>query len=193
MLFDIPFFSTRLVRHDDLHVLYVREVCGHIPGGIFIANGKQSVKPSDRLTIIFSQVQEKDKLFESSATLTNLKLSMVVTPRCHIQAFPSWNAKGQRPNTMPGSNQANPGPAVPRRQNMVKALQAFVYLVGLFEQGDLFLSRAEYSQALDLVKRFFGHYPDLADWASSQDRMPFHVVVKFHALAEIYQEDTGST
>ena len=52
-------------------------------------------------------------------------------------------------------------PELPEHQNMVEALQALVELVDLFDQADLFLTRAEHSQAVNLGKRFFDHYAEL--------------------------------
>ena len=70
----------------------------------------------------------------------------------------------------------------PVHQGMVKSLQALVELVGLFDPADLLLTRAEYSQAVDLGKRFFDHYQDLVDWAQGADRMLWNVTIKFHTL-----------
>ena len=192
MLFDIPGLSTRMVRHDGLHVLFVHGVCGHLLGGIlhflcfWDGKGKQSVKPSDRLATLFTQIQDKYKQFGTTTRLTNLKMSMVVDMKKPHGSWPALQCKG-------AETKGFMKPCLetiklllskedPLHQSMVQSLQALVELVDLFDQADLFLSRAEYSQAVDLGKRFFDHYQDLVDWAKSEDRMLWNVTIKFHML-----------
>ena len=192
MLFDIHGLSTRMVRHDGLHVLFVQGVCGHLLGGIlhclcfFDGKGKQSVKPSDRLAIIFSQVQQKYKEFETSTRLTNLKLSMVCDTKKPRSSFPKLECKGAETKHFMKPfleiTKSMLGPELPEHQNMVEALQALVELVDLFDQADLFLTRAEYIEAVNLGKRFFDHFADLVDWAKSKNRLLFHTTIKFHTL-----------
>lgn len=192
MLFDIPGLSTRMIRHDGLHVLFVHGVCGHLLGGVlhylcfWDGRGKQSVKPSDRLATIFTQIQDKYKQFGSTTRLTNLKMSMVVDMKKPHGSYPALQCKGAETKHFMKPFLETIKLLLtkddPIHQSMVQSLQALVELVDLFDQADLFLSRAEYSQAVDFGKRFFDHYQDLVGWAKSEDKMLWNVTIKFHML-----------
>ena len=83
-LFEIPGLSSRMIRGDMLHILFCKGVCSHRVGSIlkffiyFDGRGKQSVPPSDRLGMIFKEVQSAYREHAASTRLTNLKLSMVM-------------------------------------------------------------------------------------------------------------------
>ena len=74
-LFSVPGLATRMVRHDGLHALFVRGVCSHLVGSIvhflcyFDGKQKQSVKPTDRLALIFDQVQSGSCKTHQSETI----------------------------------------------------------------------------------------------------------------------------
>ena len=55
--------------------------------------GKQSIKPSDRLALIFFQVQDQYKKQKRSTRLTNLKLSMACDVKSPHKDYPKLGCK----------------------------------------------------------------------------------------------------
>ena len=98
-LFQIEGLSTKMVRHDGLHVLFAKGVCSHLCGSIlhFLCDldgkGKQSIKPSDRLALIFFQVQDQYKKQKRPTRLTNLKLSMACDVKSPHKDYPKLGCK----------------------------------------------------------------------------------------------------
>ena len=87
VLFSIPGLSTKMVRHDGLHVVLVFGIANHLLGSLlhyimyFDGKGPQTVKPTDRLAMIFEQVQQVYKECCTPTRLSNLKVSMVTDPK----------------------------------------------------------------------------------------------------------------
>ena len=190
-LFSVPGLTTRIVRHDGLHVLFVRGVCAHLVGSIFYMaffDGKcvQSVKPSERLAFIFEEIQEVYKRSSAPTRLTNPKLSMfcdVAKPHKH---FAKLDCKGAEMKHLCVALLPVIKNMLDRKQeqhrDMLSALQCMVDLIQLFDRIGIFPSTKEYMQARNLEKRFFAHYDSLNIWAQENDRLLFHLVMKHHTL-----------
>lgn len=87
VLFSIPRLTTRMVRHDGLHVFLVSGIAYHLIGFLlhcimyFDGKGPETVKPTDRLAMVFEQVQQVYKESSTPTRLSNLKASMLTDPK----------------------------------------------------------------------------------------------------------------
>ena len=198
ILFSVPGLTTRMVRHDGLHVLFVRGVCSHLVGSIlhflcyFDGKHKQSVKPTDRLALIFDQVQSVYREKQSPTRLTNLKLSMITDPKKPHAQFAKLDCKGAEMKHfccafLPVLKTLLDA-GIPEHKDMIDALQAMVGLVELFDSIGYFPTSKQYAKARDLEKRFFHHYSSLSQWADKNDRLLFHVVMKHHTCHHMIRD-----
>ena len=191
-LFTIAGLSTKMVRHDGLHVMFCTGVCSHLCGSIlhFLCyndgKGRQAVKPSDRLALIFSQIQQEYKKQKAPTRLTNLRLSMVTDPQKPHQSWPKLDCKAAEckhfmPAFLPVLK-AMLDTSNEMHAKMVHALQSMVSLVELFDEAGMFLDKRTYARARKLAKEFFYSYAWLSEWAEEADRYLFHITVKFHTF-----------
>ena len=190
VLFSIPGLTTRMVRHDGLHVFLVSGIANHLLGGLlhyimyFDGKGPQTVKPTDRLAMVFEQVQQVYRESSTPTRLSNLKASMVTDPKKPHQDFPCLQAKGSEtkhfgPAFLPVL-QSLLDTSKEEHSKMVEALECLVNLLSVFDAADMVLTEMEFHQATDLAKRFFYAYDWLHGWAAGVDRKLFHITMKFH-------------
>ena len=197
-LFSVPGLTTRMVRHDGLHVLFVRGVCAHLVGSIlhymafFDGKGVQSVKPSERLAFIFEEIQEVYKRLSAPTRLTNLKLSMICNVAKPHKQFAKLDCKGAEMKHLCVALWPVIKNMLDRKQeqhkDMVSALQCMVDLIQLFDRIGIFPSSKEYMQARNLEKMFFSHYDSLNIWFQENDRLLFHLVMKHHTLHHMVRD-----
>ena len=197
-LFSVPGLTTRMVRHDGLHVLFVRGVCAHLVGSIlhymafFDGKGVQSVKPSERLAFIFEEIQEVYKRLSAPTRLTNLKLSMICDVAKPHKQFAKLDCKGAEMKHLCVALWPVIKNMLDRKQeqhkDMVSALQCMVDLIQLFDRIGIFPSSKEYMQARNLEKMFFSHYDSLNIWFQENDRLLFHLVMKHHTLHHMVRD-----
>ena len=93
-LFSIPGVTTRMVRHDALHVVYGKGIGSHLVGSLlhylcfYEGKGrKSSVSPADRLGVIFSHVQKFYQANKTACRMTNLRLSMFCDPSSPYKTY----------------------------------------------------------------------------------------------------------
>ena len=80
-LFTLPGVTSRNVRFDMLHVLFVNGVLAHVMGSLLHytcwfdkPGGHQKVAPAKRLNILFTEVQKEYTEHKTECKLTNLTL-----------------------------------------------------------------------------------------------------------------------
>eukprot|EP00435_Cladocopium_sp_Y103_P053933 s605_g17.t1 len=191
-LFNIPGLTTRMVRQDGLHVLFVKGVCSHLLGSLihhlcfFDGRGRQSKKPSERLAIIFQQIQMNYKALQSPTRLTNLRLSMLCDSQKPHADFPKLDCKGAETKHLLAAFlpvlKAMLDTEEEVHQHMVGALQSMVELVNVFDRSGMFPTKEQCQEATSLDKRFCEHYTELNQWAQDNDRKLYHIVYKFHSM-----------
>ena len=191
-VFGIPGVSSRIVRGDGLHILFTKGIYAHLLGSILHylcwkeGPGAQVVQPCKRLALIFEQIQYHYKNQEAATRLTNLKMSMFTNlARPHSQhAFLS--AKGAECKHLgPALLEVCKAALDPNNEvdnHIVMALEGITNLVALFDACSMFLSDAEYAEALVHAEQFLNHYDSLNKWALEKGRLLFHVVIKFHTF-----------
>jgi len=192
-LFSIPGVTTQIVRGDGLHILWKDGVVSHLLGSTLHylcwkdpPGTPQLVQPCQRLAIVWQQVQNfyKEK---SHTRLTNLKLSMFCkNTKSPFAVHPHLHAKAAETKHL--------APAVldvckalldrdnPVDTKIVCALENICQLVDLFDMADMFLTSEEHSVALTKALAFFDAYAWLNKWAIDNDRLQFHIVMKFHTF-----------
>ena len=190
VLFSIPGLTTKMVRHDGLHVFLVSGIANHLIGSLlhyimyFDGKGPQTVKATDRLAMVFEQVQHVYKECSTPTRLSNLRASMVTDPKKPHQDFPKLEAKGSEtkhfgPAFLPVL-QSLLDTSKEEHSKMVEALDCLVNLLSVFDAADMVLAEMEFDQATNLAKRFFDVYDWLHRWAARVDRKLFHITMKFH-------------
>ena len=68
---------------------------------------------------------------------------------------------------------------------MIEALESLCTLVGCYDKAPMFLSPKEFTQSMNLGKRFFKAYAYLNKWALAKSKKLFHIVMKFHTLKHL--------
>ena len=105
LIFQVPGVTSRMVRGDMLHILFCKGVSSHLLGSLihilvyWEGKGKQNKSPSERLGVLFQEIQKEYKEAGAPVRLTNLKLSMVVDPKKRMLASQSWKPRGLRQST----------------------------------------------------------------------------------------------
>ena len=193
-IFQIPGVTTRMVRHDSLHVLFTRGLYGHILGSILhylcyynLPGQTQSVQPSDRLSIIFQEIQKQYTLQKVACRLTNLHLKMFCkNPKSPWVHWAHLGAKGGEckhlaPCLLPvlkdlldNSKEEHP--------HLVACLESMVQLNEILDSCDLFLKDAEFDAFFGLAKGFVEEYSWLHGHFEEQGRPLFHIVNKSHTF-----------
>ena len=167
-LFEIPGLSSRMIRGDMLHILFCKGVCSHLVGSIlkffiyFDGRGKQSVPPSERLGMIFKEVQSAYREHAASTRLTNLKLSMVVAAKKPHAHWPRLDCKAAECKHFCFAFLPVLRTLVDETRDeqwhMKVALESLCDLIDLFDHSPMFLSEVQYERATSLGKRFFAAY-----------------------------------
>lgn len=190
-IFSTPGVTSRMVRGDGLHILFTKGIYAHLLGSILHymcwkdgPGARQAVPPSQRLALIFERVQSCYKARKSPTRLTNLKLSMFTKPDKPHQTWAFLNAKGAEckhlaPALLDVCKQVlDPTNAVD--SHIVNALESMVTVVDLLDKCNMFLSPSEFDSVLRRADLFLDNYDWLNKWALEEERMLFHVVIKFH-------------
>ena len=192
-LFTLPGVTSRNVRHDMLHVLFVNGVLSHVMGSLLHytcwfdkPGGHQKVAPAKRLSILFTEVQKEYTEHKVECRLTNLTLSMFCNPKQPHATHPMLHGKGAECKHL-----VKPLLAVLRKMlgkgrhihnNMLSCLQSISDLVDLWDGCGMFLSSSEWKRTMKLHKDFVQEYKLLGEWAAENDRYLFHIVAKHHMM-----------
>ena len=154
--------------------------------------GKVSaIKPSERLGLIFEEVQAqyKEQLLENR--LTNLKLSMFISdPKSPWASRASLDCKAGEskhllPALVPVLEKMFEGTTKPEELHMLSAASSLEKLVSLWDAADLFLTEEQFAQSLTLGKEFLDSYKWLNSWSLEKGRNSFGIVAKFHTFIHL--------
>ena len=114
-LFKLPGTSSCMVRGDPLHVLFCKVLYSHLMGGILhylcYCEGpgvRAAKKPTERLPVLFSQVQVHYTQQQCKNMLTNLRLSMICDPSKPWSKHPVLDCKGGESRHLPCSHPCPP-------------------------------------------------------------------------------------
>ena len=196
-VFQLPHVSAKNVRGDAMHILFCKGIHGHLLGGIlhyacfYEGPGKVSaIKPSERLGLIFEEVQAqyKEQLLENR--LTNLKLSMFTDPKSPWASRASLDCKAGEskhllPALVPVLEKMFEGTTKPEELHMLSAASSLEKLVSLWDAADLFLTEEQFAQSLTLGKEFLDSYKWLNSWSLEKGRNSFGIVAKFHTFIHL--------
>ena len=162
-LFALPGVTSRFVRGDALHILFCKGVCSHVLGSLLHyliyhdGKGKQKKPPSERLGLIFQEVQKSYKETNAPTKLTNLKLSMVVDPKKPHTQYPKLEAKGAETKYFCFSFlpllQKLLHRKIEEERHMLEALETLCLLIDFYDRTSMFLSPQEFEDSRNLGKR----------------------------------------
>ena len=191
-LFALPGVTSRFVRGDALHILFCKGVCSQVLGSLLHyliyhdGEGKQKKPPSERLGLIFQEVQKSYKETKAPTKLTNLKLSMVVDPKKPHTQYPKLEAKGAETKYVCFSFLPVLQKLLNRKKeedrHMLEALETLCLLIGFYDRTPMFLSSQEFENSRNLGKMFFKACAWLNKWALVKGKKLFHIVMKFHTM-----------
>ena len=155
--------TSRFVRGDALHILFCKGVCSHVLGSLLHyliyhdGKGKQKKPPSERLGLIFQEVQKSYKETNAPTKLTNLKLSMVVDPKKPHTQYPKLEAKGAETKYFCFSFlpllQKLLHRKIEEERHMLEALETLCLLIDFYDRTSMFLSPQEFEDSRNLGKR----------------------------------------
>ena len=190
--FTIPGVSSKSIFCDSLHVLFTKGVLAHLLGSVlhlicWIAGpGRQSALPSERLALVFSEVQAYYKSHLSTTRLTNLRVSMFTKEDKPHQTYAFFNGKASESKyflpallhvaklTLDSTSALH--------AHVIGAMETIHGLVRVFDTAGIVLTAPEFQCAKNLVCEFFTHYDCCNAWAVGEGRLLFHIVPKFHML-----------
>ena len=192
-LFTLAGVTSRNVKHDMLHVLYVNGVLSHVMGSLLRyacwfdkPGGHQKVAPAQRLSILFTEIQKEYTANKVASRLTNLTLSMFCNPKQPHATYPMLHCKGGECKHLVKPLLAvlrkMLGKGRPIHNNMLSCLQSISDLIDLWDSCEMFLSSSEWKKSMKLHKDFVQEYKLLGEWAWENDRYLFHVVAKHHTM-----------
>ena len=198
-LFNIPGVTSRIVRHDLLHILWHNGLYSHLLGSILHymcwkdpPGRPQSVHPAKRLGVIFEAVQSFYKDNNTPTRLTNLKLSMFASVKSPFASNPSLSAKAAEskhfaPALLHVCKAAlNPENVV--EQHIVQSLEDICKVADIFDKASVFLTDAEFNVASSSAVQFLEDYAWLHEWAEGAGRNLFHNgAFKFHTFHHLVQ------
>ena len=192
LFFKIAGVSTLMVAQDALHIIFCKGILSRLLGSAlhvwcWPTKGRQTVKPSDALGSIFSQVQMRYRELRSPTRLTNLKLSMFTNEKTPHATEAFLKIKGAeckhllKPICLIASE---------RRDNefdrrLASCLLAVDRLIDIIDDAGMFLTSAEHSELTVALGHFNGHYAWLNKWAEAQDRLLFNITIKFHMIVHL--------
>ena len=138
--------------------------------------------PSERLGMIFKEVQSAYREHAASTRLTNLKLSMVVDAKKPHAHWPRLDCKAAECKHFCFAFLPVLRKLVDETRDeqwhMKVALESLCDLIDLFDHSPMFLSEVQYERATSLGKRFFAANDFLTEWAKIHKQKLFHVVIK---------------
>ena len=194
----IPGLTTKFVRGDALHILWVHGVVSHLMGSILFHlcwydyPAKQKKPPSERLALVWGHIQEAytaAKTPTRPTRLSNLRLSMFTDPKKPHVSCPSLAIKGaEAKHLLPcllhvGKQLLQPH--VFHESCMLDAMQTMVDLVDLYDKSDVFLTVHEWQKAYTLGKEFLVAYHACYQWAQEEGRQLFNIVFKHHSFCHL--------
>ena len=144
------------------------------------------MSPSDRLSMLFVEIQEIYRRQSSPTRLTNLKLGLIVDPKEPHQNFPKLEAKGAETKHfckafLPILKEMVDKTRVEECQ-MLEALESLCLLIDLYDENGRFLSPEEFDRSMNLGQRFFLSYDYLNKWL-----VLFNIVFKFHSFMHMVE------
>lgn len=196
-LFQLPHVSSKHVRGDPLHILFCKGLYSHLIGGILHymcyyegPKKKVTVKPADRLAVIFTQVQAYYSEQQCQCRLTNLRLSMFTEPAKPWSKHPVLDCKGGEarhllPAFTPVIQTAFADTMEACEQHMITAATSLEKLVQLWDDMGTFPTQGEYEKGLKLASAFLHSYNWLNMWSLEKDRNCFNIVAKHHSFIHL--------
>ena len=147
-------------------------------------------KPTERLPVLFSQVQVHDTQQQCKNRLTNLRLSMICDPSKPWSKHPVLDRKGGEsrhllPALTPVLQSVFARTTEICEVEMLNAATSLKKLVQLWDDIGLCHTPAEYEEILSLGGSFLKSYAWLNAWSLEKDRMSFHVVAKHHSFLHL--------
>eukprot|EP00438_Fugacium_kawagutii_P008677 Skav210820 [mRNA] locus=scaffold1597:274452:275300:- [translate_table: standard] len=195
LLTEVDGVSSRMVRGDALHILFTKGVYGHLLGSILHylcwndPGPVQTVKPCERLGLLFKEIQAVYSETGTSCRLTNLVLSMFCDPKKPWQNWANLNCKGgEGKHLAPALLQVLKkllDYSKPEHTHMVCCLESLVQMVDIWDNAGIFLTQSEYKQSWHLAQKAMKEYQWLNTWSLEKDRSSFHIVNKFHSLLHL--------
>ena len=180
-LFKLPGTSSCMVRGDTLHILFCKGLCSHLMGGIlhylchYEGPGVRTAKkPTERLSVLFSQVQVHYTQQQCKNRLTNLRLSTICDPSKPWSKHPVLDRKGGESRHL-----------LPALTPVLQSVFAGTTETCEVEMLNVCHTPAEYEEILSLGGSFLKSYAWLNAWSLEKDRMSFHVVVKHHSFSHL--------
>ena len=184
--------TSRIVRGDALHILFVKGVYAHLLGSILHymcwkeGPGRQAVPPCKRLALIFAAIQRSYAANNTPARLTNLKLSMFCKEASPHNDWPFLLAKGAESKHLAPALlevcKAILNPTEEVDKHIVTSLEEMTQLVSMFDKAGMFLQPQEHKEALAKAEGFLDSYSWLNKWALEKGRSLFHIVIKHHTF-----------
>lgn len=193
-LFKVPGVTTRIVRHDLLHILWHNGIYSHLLGSVLHylcwkqpPGHHQTVNPATRLGIIFEHVQAFYKANMTPTRLTNLRLSMFTSVKSPFANKPALSTKAaESKHLLPALFavcKAVLDPAIEVDRHIVSSLGNMDKLVKTFDQADIFLTESEFDLVRESAEFFLDNYAHLHSWAEEHGRNLFHTgPLKFHTF-----------
>lgn len=198
-LFTIPGVTSRIVRHDLLHILWHNGLYSHLLGSILHymcwkdpPGRPQSVSPARRLGVIFELVQSFYKENNTPTRLTNLKLSMFASLKAPFANHPTLHAKAAESKHLAPALlhvcKAALNPENEVEQHIVRSLEDICKVADIFDKASEFLTDAEFHLASSRAEQFLEDYAWLHEWAEGSGRNLFPKgAFKFHTFFHLVQ------
>ena len=141
--------------------------------------------PQRRLDIIFNRAQQLYKERHTPTRLTNLKIEMLSNADKPWADVPFLKVKGAEckhflPVLAIIAKEVSTGSQ--HDEHKAKALELISEFCEFLDSKGMFLQPAEALHVISLIDRFFEQITWLHDWAVSEDRLAYHVTIKFHML-----------
>lgn len=195
----VPGLTSKMVRGDALHILWVHGLYSHLLGSVLHylvyreGGGRRQAKPpQERLAILWGEIQQKYTQLGSPTRVTNLKLSMFVDPKAPHGSHPQLSLKGSEArHFLPaflGVCQLLLEKSIWHEGCMLDCMQSMQSLVELFDQADIVPTAAEHARAMTFAKGFLDVYSFLNQWALEEGKQLFHIVHKFHSFQHLIED-----
>jgi hypothetical protein len=198
-LFKIPGVTSRIVRHDLLHILFHNGIYSHHLGSILHymcwkdpPPRPQAVNPARRLAVIFEHVQSFYKENQSPTRLTNLRLSMFASTKAPFASHPQLSTKAAESKHFAPALlhvcKAALDPENEVEQKIVRSMESICQVVDTFDKASEFLTEAEFKVASSCAEQLLEDYAWLREWAERSSRNLFHTgPLKFHTFLHLVQ------
>ena len=195
-IFSIGGVTSRMVRGDGLHILFTKGIYAHLLGSCLHymcwydpIGCAQTIKPKERLALIFLHVQKMYKQQGAGTELTNLRLSMFTNEQKPHQDYAFLGAKGGEckhlaPALLAVMKKMLPGDRE-IHATMVACMESVVQLQCLWDGANTFLTEAEFELTMSLCNSFCQEYTSLHNWAKEQNRMLYNIVYKHHSFIHL--------